>query len=129
MNHSPRRASRVRPPLRGRSATVLPRGQARSYSPAAVRQQSPVPSGSSWQNPRQTLPSNRPGWQEPHKEVPNKYPDWQEPHTSATDEIHPILPKLYKLWPVLFEVLDQPWKWLAALAVVILLSIGIGSLL
>ena len=94
MNHLPRRASRVRPPLRGRSATVLPRGQTRSYSLATVRHHTSVTRRSPWPEPRQTLPSNRPGCQGPYREVPNKYPDWQEPYTDAKDEIHPILPKI-----------------------------------
>ena len=130
MNRLPRHASRVRPPLRGRSATISPRGQTQSYSLPTVRQRS-APSGHPrWQEPHQVVRHDRPIRQEPRQAMQNHYPVQQEPYREdRQDRVHPVLLKLYRLWPVLFEVLDQPWKWLVALGVLIILSIGIGSLL
>jgi hypothetical protein len=44
-------------------------------------------------------------------------------------DIHPVLIKLYRLSPYLFKVLDQPWKWLVALAVLLVLGRILGTLL
>jgi hypothetical protein len=44
-------------------------------------------------------------------------------------DIHPVLIKLYRLSPYVFKVLDQPWKWLIALAVLPILGGILGALL
>lgn len=131
MNRLPRHASRVRSPLRGRSATVPPLGRTSAYANAGVTPRSPVRRSTS--APGRTLvrgPSvvkSRPPAKPP---APTQPPLWQESYDPVREEdVQPVLLKLYNRWPSLFKVLDQPWKWLVALVLLIVLSIGIGSLL
>ena len=101
MNRLPRRPQRIQPPLRGRAAAVPPLGQIQQcYMP--VLRQHPSISG----------PFTR-----------------RESHRNGCVDIHPSWLKLYKQWSGLFKVLDRPWKWLVALASLVILSIMIGSLL
>lgn len=44
-------------------------------------------------------------------------------------EIHPVLIQLYRLAPYLFTTLNRPWKWLVALALMLILAIALGTLL
>ena len=138
MNRLPRRASRVRSPLRGRSAAVSPLGQTcLSYLPTTRRQGRSTATSSRGRTHSPSGPIVRqrppvqgpPTQQKPYEDVRHDLPIWQEPRESKQEAVRPILLKLYKLWPTLFEVLDQPWKWLVALVVLVVLLIGIGSLL
>lgn len=99
INRPTRRPPRIQPPLRGRSAAVPPLGPERYIKPV-VRFRSPTPGGFASKITR------RP----------------------ECDEIHPSFIALYKQWPDLFEVLDRPWKWLAGLILIVILSVFIGTL-
>lgn len=99
MTRLTRRPPRVQPPLRGRAAAFADPEQLQSTPQPVFRRHPP-----------------RGGAVRVVYRTPNR-------------PIHPVLFKLYQLWPYLFKVLDHPWKWLAALAAIILLSMLIGSLL
>lgn len=96
-----RRPPRVHPPTRGRAAAFTQAEQSR-LTPLTVFRQGPPSAG-------------------PIREKVVYRPE--------PPEIHPVLIKLYKLSPYLFQVLDQPWKWFLALTVLLLLAVSLGTLL
>lgn len=102
-----RRPSRIRRPQRGRAASSTSSNQA-GLTPLTVFRQGP--------------PSASP--------VREKIV-YRERVVYKTDygDIHPVLIKLYRLSPYVFKVLDQPWKWLIALAVLPILGGILGALL
>lgn len=102
-----RRPSRIRRPQRGRAASSTSGNQA-GLTPLTVFRQGP--------------PSASP--------VREKIV-YRERVVYKTDygDIHPVLIKLYRLSPYVFKVLDQPWKWLIALAVLPILGVILGALL
>ena len=101
MNRSTRRPPRVKPPLRGRSAAMSPPYYPQTRSmPVSPRR--PAMSGHSMENGV-------------------CYP--------MDHDIHPSFLTFYKHWSGVFMVLDRPWKWLMALAGLMLLSIMIGKIL
>ena len=99
MNRLPRRPPRPQPPLRGRAAAAIPPlGQEPCVRPM-VRQRPPTSGG---------LASRT---------------------SSATtcDGLHPSFLAFYRQWPILFKVLDRPWKWVAAVILLVLLSLLVGA--
>ncbi len=100
MNRLPHRPPRIQPPLRGRSAAVPPFG---NPILTVVRQRPPISSG--------------------HTTIVKVV---EKP---ACDDIHPDWIMLHKRFPGLFKVLDQPWKWLIGVIVLVSLSVILGNLL
>ncbi|WP_017298926.1 hypothetical protein [Nodosilinea nodulosa] len=92
---------RVQPPLRGRAAAFADPERLQSM-------------------PQPVFRRHPPGGGAIRERVVYRTPD---------HPVHPGLIELYQLWPYLFKLLDRPWKWLAALAAIIILSVLIGSLL
>ena len=105
MNRSPRRPARVEPGLRGRVAAVPPFGQTRTAWMPVIRQRPPAAGPYT----RRQMPASK-------------------PH-SAYDDLPPSFIQLYQQWTLLFKILDRPWKWLVALAVLLILAVAIGSFL
>ncbi len=111
MTRLPRRTLRVKPPLRGRAASLKGQAATRHYQGefapvASVRRprrpygaERPVP-------PPYPGPPSPPGG--PEAPVP------QPPKTS----LYADLVQLYRSWGRFLRSLDQPWQWLLALAIV-----------
>ncbi|WP_299404903.1 hypothetical protein [Acaryochloris sp. IP29b_bin.148] len=98
INRPTRRPSRIRPPLRGRSAAVPPLG-AEGYVKPVVRLRPPRPGGFVGKPPRR----------------------------SECDQIHPSFIAFYHQWSGLFRVLNRPWQWFVGLILIVILAVYIGT--
>ena len=121
MNRLSRHATRVRSPLRGRSAKGLPFGQTNLHALITFRQR-PSRSSRSFVRPA----AKRSLWQQPYVKTQDAAPIRQESGKVSQDE--GLLTMLGLYAPDLFKMLDQPWKEYPAATVLVFLLLGIGSL-
>ncbi|MGF1521970.1 MAG: hypothetical protein ACFBSF_06575 [Leptolyngbyaceae cyanobacterium] len=106
MNRLPRRTAPVRSPLRGRSATVSPRGQTRHpHLMPVVRRRPPASRKISWQVAPKLLRKDG------------------RPYSMNKAEVPPT--NQTKVQPKRSKRIDQPQKWLLLIALLVVLLAGI----
>ncbi|MEM9092725.1 MAG: hypothetical protein AAGC93_28855 [Cyanobacteria bacterium P01_F01_bin.53] len=119
MTRLSRHTSRVKPPLRGRTATQHYRGE---YAPiASIRRPLPSPRPTMQSSKSKEYPISPP---DSKRDIPDSSPKETDP--SQTNKRN-LYAKLTEFYQKLGEFFSQHWKWLIVLVVLAAILIGIAS--